>query len=190
MDLGNFLPGGPEPVVRRRQSLDFCSPHDRSPVVSPWGRANSRSNSKSSIIQVGTDNVVLVEVGSSEDGPGPYITRVHGGEGRNSIGPVSLPHTSRPREPFSGILATAGNNITQAESILSSLGHERLRANLSDSEEEDPTSLGNSKKNHGGYEYITLPLFQDLTLKQTFGGWSELRQKSMLLLKPSEMFKI
>ena len=93
---------------------------------------------------MGTDNVVLVEVGSSEDGPGPYITRVHGGEGRNSVGPVSLPHhTSRGREGFSGILATAGNNISQAESILSSLGHERLRAaNPSDSEEEDPTSLG------------------------------------------------
>ena len=151
MELGNFLPGGPEPVVhRRRQSLDFCSPQDRSPVLSPWGRANSRSNSKSSIIQVGTDNVVLVEVGSSEDGPaGPYITRVHGGEGRNSIGgPVSLPHnhTSRGgREGFSGILAAAGNNISQAETILSSLGHERLRPanNQSDSEEEDPTSLGN-----------------------------------------------
>ena len=144
VDLGNFLPGGPEPVVRRRQSLDFCSPQERSPVVSPWGRGNSRSNSKSSIIQVGTDNVVLVEVGSSEDGPGPYITRVHGGEGRNSEGPVSLPaHTSRPREQFSGILAKAGNKIIQAESILSSLGHERPgAANLSDSEEEDPTSLG------------------------------------------------
>ena len=160
VDLGNFLPGGPEPVVRRRQSLDFCSPHDRSPVVSPWGRANSRSNSKSSIIQVGTDNVVLVEVGSSEDGPGPYITRVHGGEGRNSIGPVSLPHTSRPREPFSGILATAGNNITQAESILSSLGHERLRANLSDSEEEDPTSLGNSIKTMVDMNILHSPFFR------------------------------
>ena len=147
-------------MVRRRQSLDFCSPHDRSPVVSPWGRANSRSNSKSSIIQVGTDNVVLVEVGSSEDGPGPYITRVHGGEGRNSTGPVSLPHTTRPREPFSGILAAAGNNIIQAESILSSLGHERAgAANLSDSEEEDPTSLGNKKEKRSGFEYIDTPPF-------------------------------
>ena len=148
VDLGNFLPNGqtPEPVVRRRQSLDFCSPHDRSPVVSPWGRGNSRSNSKSSIIQVGTDNVVLVEVGSSEDGPGPYITRVQGGEGRNSVGPVSLPHTSTPRGRFSGILATAGNDISQAESILSSLGHERLRPpDLSDSDEDDPTSLGEDK---------------------------------------------
>ena len=92
--------------------------------------------------------MVLVEVGSSEDGPGPYITRVHGGEGRNSVGPVSLPHNTsrRSREPFSGILATAGNNISQAESILSSLGHQRLgAANPSDSEEEDPTSLGNIK---------------------------------------------
>ena len=89
--------------------------------------------------------MVLVEVGSSEDGPGPYITRVHGGEGRNSVGPVSLPHNTsrRSREPFSGILATAGNNISQAESILSSLGHQRL--GTSDSEEEDPTSLGNIK---------------------------------------------
>ena len=87
--------------------------------------------------------MVLVEVGSSEDGPGPYITRVQGGEGRNSVGPVSLPHTSTPRGRSSGILATAGNDISQAESILSSLGHERLRPpDLSDSDEDDPTSLG------------------------------------------------
>ena len=76
MDLSYFQ--GSEAVVKRRQSLDFCSPQDRSPVLPPWGRANSRSHSKSSIIQVGTDNVVLVEVGSGEESAGPYITRVEG----------------------------------------------------------------------------------------------------------------
>ena len=127
--------------MKRRQSLDFCSPQDRSPVLSPWGRANSRSNSKSSIIQVGTDNVVLVEVGSGEESPGPYITRVQGEPARASLGPVSLP-TTRHRDPYTSILATADNNIVQAESILTSLGHNRLRRISGTESDEDPTSLG------------------------------------------------
>ena len=138
--------------MRRRQSLDLRSP--TSPGVSGT-RNNSRSNSKSSIIQVGSDNVVLVEVGC-EEGPGTYITRLPASPsepvpsiplpGPYSSIPAPAPYSSLPHPaPCSSILATAGSNILQAETILTSMGHARPDIPcLSDSEEEDPASLGNA----------------------------------------------
>ena len=126
--------------MRRRQSLDLRSP--TSPGVSAGARNNSRSNSKSSIIQVGSDNVVLVEVGC-EEGPGAYVTRLAASPSEPvSPNPLPGPYSSIPA-PCSSILATAGSNIIQAETILTSMGHARLDIPcLSDSEEEDPASLG------------------------------------------------
>ena len=149
MDLALLTPEGlsetetQDQVVRRRQSIDSCGLQEGGPGV--WGRANSRTNSKSSIIQVGSDNVVLVEVGSREEEPGPFITRVP--SRRSSVAPAgqgSLPSPDKrpPQTPYKAILATADSKITQAETILSSLGHPTPRlGSLSDSE-EDPASLG------------------------------------------------
>ena len=102
---------------------------------------------------MGSDNVVLVEVGC-EEGPGTYITRLPASPsepvpsnplpGPYSSIPAPAPYSSLPAPaPCSSILATAGSNILQAETILTSMGHARPDIPcLSDSEEEDPASLG------------------------------------------------
>ena len=74
-------------------------------------------------------NVVLVEVGAREEEE--EEPRAQG--------------CKQHRDPFTSILATADSNILQAATILSSLGHDRPRVvSQADSEEDDPSSLGNS----------------------------------------------
>jgi hypothetical protein len=83
--------------------------------------------------------VVLVEVGEGE-GPGPSITRALG-PGPQGPGPWG-PGPSPIRGHYSGILAAAGTDLTQAESLLCSLGHRARRAASPSDSEEEPASLG------------------------------------------------
>ena len=169
--------------------INFYSPQDPSPIISPWGRTSSSSLRTSSTrpSSVSLNNRISSSNHGGTESNGnegfgisanhPFIQRVQNQSSRinllqssNSLYSSNSLHSSNriqcvsvspsllcsgsqltlsacedgsqsfSSDPFKNILSLADSNISQAESILSSLGCER--AGVQTDSEDDPASLG------------------------------------------------